>query len=151
MPEKVERCSTPEFDEQYAPYRAQYMQAPPEAPFQHMTQGPQSPHGQQGNSDDYISQPTPILYPSFIPVHVAVPAQSTEVMSEWPAYTQQTYVPDWGNQYQAEVRPYAPQQYVMVQMQPQAQSQQPQSHWGTSHRNRIENVGLDRSRADSHA
>jgi hypothetical protein len=91
-PEKVglERCNTPEFDEQYSQY------ASPQQQYQH---------------------PQQILY-SCIPVHVAVPTSTAEGMTtEWAGYSPTPiYMPDWNSQYQPEVGLCAPQPYVMVQM-----------------------------------
>jgi hypothetical protein len=113
--EKVERCNTPDFDE--CAYYANYNRPP---------QHPQVMAGVM--QENCYGQPTPILY-SCVPVNVnvAVPAPAAEGMPEWAGYpTTTTYVPDWNSQYQGEVRPYAPQQYMMLHM-PQPQ---PQHQWG---------------------
>jgi hypothetical protein len=124
MPDKVERCNTPEFDEQYACYPAQ--------------------HPQGLMQDDCFAQPTPMLY-SCVPVHVAVPAPATEEMRrDWTGYAPTaTYMHDWSGQYQPEARPYAPQQYVLVQMQPQSQWTQNAPQQNAV---RMDNDGFDRSR-----
>jgi hypothetical protein len=123
-PEKVERCSTPEFDEQYSCYPR-----------------PHHPQGLTGVvlQENCYAQPTPVLY-SCVPVNIAVPAQAAEGMGEWAGYSQPTYVPDWNAaQYQQDVRPYAPQQYMMVPM------HQPQPHWPNQMRS-PQGDGQDRSR-----
>jgi hypothetical protein len=121
MSDRVERCNTPEFDEQYACYPAQ--------------------HPQGIMQDDCFAQPTPMMY-SCVPVHVAVPAPAPEAES-WTGYAPTaTYMPDWNGQFQPEARPYAPQQYVLV-MQPQPQ---PQAPWPQQNMVRMENDGFDRSR-----
>jgi hypothetical protein len=144
-PEKVglERCNTPEFDEQYSQY------ASPQQQYQH---------------------PQQILY-SCIPVHVAVPTQPAEGMTEWPGYVARDtygrdtygrdtysrdtyvrdtyapaqYVPDYDyppRMYQPEVQPYGSQPYMMVPVQA--------AQWKPNHPLRVENAGLDRSREVIH-
>jgi hypothetical protein len=162
----LERCNTPEFDEQYACYRAPH--GAPD-PVYHMPISPnQGP--QPGPQDDYIRQPTPILY-SCIPVHVAVPTQPAEGMTEWPGYVARDtygrdtygrdtysrdtyvrdtyapaqYVPDYDyppRMYQPEVQPYGSQPYMMVPVQA--------AQWKPNHPLRVENAGLDRSREVIH-
>jgi hypothetical protein len=142
--EKVtpERCNTPEFDEQYACYPQASQET---SPFRNdYTQGPQG-HPAGMMQEDYYARPAPIVY-SCIPVHVAVPTPAAEGMPEWAGYPTHgaapAYMADWNAQYQPEVRQYAPQPYMMVQMQPTA------SQW-TPNRVRLENVGLERPRDDS--
>jgi hypothetical protein len=124
MPVKIERCVTPEFDEQFSTY-------------------PAAQHPQGLMQEDCFSQGAPILY-SCVPVHVAVPTPAAEGMPEWAGYAPTAgYMHDWNAQYQPEVRPYVPQQYMMVQMAsvPPASVQQ---NW--SYADRAENGGMDRSR-----
>jgi hypothetical protein len=125
-PEKApERCSTPEFDEQFSMY-------------------PRAQHPQGLIQEDCFGQAAPILY-SCVPVHVAVPTPAAEGMPEWAGYAPTAaYVQDWNPQYQPEARAYAPQQYMMVQMQPQSNWQQFRSEPAAV---RVDNDGMNRSRA----
>jgi hypothetical protein len=127
-PEKVERCNTPEFDEQYACYPR-----------------PQQPQGLTGvmQQDNCYGQPTQILY-SCVPVNVAVPAPAAEGMPEWTGYSPTaTYMHDWNASYQPEVRPYAPQQYMMLPM------HQPQPQWPHGGSMPMANDGAQRSQGNS--
>jgi hypothetical protein len=146
MPDGNERCNTPDFDEQYACYQPSPVQASPEAPYQNL-------HGQRGApaglpQEDCYGRP--IVY-SYIPVQVAVPTSPppeataySPVAGQWqngyPVNTADC-APNWNAQYQPGVQTFAPQPYMMVQLQPET----PQSQW-TPNRMRIENVGLERPR-----
>jgi hypothetical protein len=102
QPEKVERCSTPEFDEQYSCYPR-----------------PQNPQGFAAVvPENCYGQSAPILY-SCVPVSVAVPAPAAEGMPEWAGYAPTaTYMHDYNASYQQDVRGWSqPQGYYMLPIQ----------------------------------
>jgi hypothetical protein len=136
----VERCNTPEFDEQYACYPR-----------------PQQPQAFQGVMQDGYGQPAPIMY-SCVPVSVAVPARPDgSGMPDFAGYAPTAAWPmhipeDWNASYMMpgaprdmEARNYAPQPYMMVPLQ-QPEPQWPNGgHGGPMSPNSMQNDGSNRS------